>query len=64
MEVLARLRRSCVKGYHVFRTGESGDTFYCAREPHNPHSEAAIVVKIDRDDHVIGQSTTNTSPTV
>ena len=56
MEVLhvAHLGCSCVKGYHVFRTGESGDTFYCAREPHNPQSEAAIVVKFDRDDHVIG----------
>ena len=55
MEVLAHLRRSCVKGYHVFRTGESQDTFHCEREAHNPHSEAAIVAKLDSDDRVIGQ---------
>ena len=43
-----------MKGYHVFRTGGAGETFSCEREPHNPHSEAAIVVKLETDSTVIG----------
>ena len=54
MEVLARLKRSSVKGYHVYKSGISGDTFTCSREPGNAHSNAAIVVKLDHDGRVIG----------
>ena len=54
VHVLARLRHCCVKGYHVFRTGGPGETFFCEREAHNPHSEAAIMVKLDADGSVIG----------
>jgi len=46
MEVHAHLRHSCVKGYHVFGTGRPRETSVCEREPHNPHSKVAIVVKI------------------
>ena len=34
--VLARLRHSRVKGFHVFQMGEAGETF-CEREALNPH---------------------------
>ena len=44
---LARLKRSRVKGHHVFKSeSRPGDTFTCAREPGNPHSSDAIIVKL------------------
>ena len=52
--MLARLRHSRVKGYHVFRAGGPGENFFCEREGHNPHSEAAIKVKFDTDGNAIG----------
>lgn len=45
VHLLATLRRSCVKGYHVYGIGAVGDLFYCEREAHNPHSASAILVK-------------------
>ena len=47
MDVLAHLRHSCVKGYHVFQTGRPRETFFCEREASDLHNGAAIVVKID-----------------
>ena len=43
-----------MKGYHVFQTSGVGETFSCEREAHNPHSETAIVVKLEIDSTVIG----------
>jgi hypothetical protein len=44
---LARLKRSRVKGHHVFLSASrAGDTFTCAREPGNPHSPNAIIVTL------------------
>ena len=44
---LARLKRSRVKGHHVFLiASRAGDTFTCSREPGNPHSPDAINVKL------------------
>ena len=44
---LARLKNSCVKGHHVFKSeSRPGDTFTCTREPGNPHSPDAITVKL------------------
>ena len=43
----ARLKNSRVKGHHVFKSeSRSGDLFTCAREPGNPHSSDAIIVKL------------------
>ena len=51
---LSRLKRSRVKGHHVFKSeSRPGDAFICAREPGNPHSPDAIVVKLgDSSGHV------------
>ena len=44
---LARLKHSRVKGHHVFLSiSRAGDTFTCCREPGNPHSPDAIIVKL------------------
>ena len=44
---LARLKRSRVKGHHVFLiASRAGDTFTCSRESGNPHSPDAIIVKL------------------
>ena len=44
---LARLKNSRVKGHHVFNSeSRPGDSFTCAREPSNPHSSDAIIVKL------------------
>ena len=43
-----------MKGYHVYRAGGPGGNFFCEREAHNPHSGAAIKVKLDTDGSVIG----------
>ena len=44
---LARLKNSRVKGHHVFRSkSRPGDSFTCAKEPSNPHSSDAIIVKL------------------
>lgn len=51
---LATLRQSCVKGYHVYRTGAVGDMFDCEREAHNPHSGSAILVKKTVDGDTLG----------
>ena len=45
MEVLARLKHSCVKGYYVYKIGRPMQSFSCEKEAHNPHSEVAILVK-------------------
>ena len=43
----ARLKHSRVKGRRVFLSASrSGDTFTCAREPGNPHSPDAVIVKL------------------
>ena len=43
---LARLRESCVKGHHIYRTVFIvGEVLICEREPSNRHSDWAIVVK-------------------
>ena len=50
---LARLKRSRVKGHHVFKSeSRPGDTFTCAREPGNPHSPDAIIVKLSDGSNV------------
>ena len=50
---LARLKRSRVKGHHVFKSeSRPGDTFTCAREPGNSHSPDAIIVKLDDESNV------------
>ena len=50
---LARLIRSRVKGHHVFKSeSRPGDTFTCAREPGNPHSPDAIIVKLSDGSNV------------
>jgi len=50
---LARLKRSRVKGHHVFKSeSRPGDTFTCAREPGNPHSPDAIIVKLNDGSNV------------
>lgn len=50
---LARLKRSRVKGHHVFKSeSRPGDTFTCAREPGNSHSPDAIIVKLDDGSNV------------
>ena len=50
---LARLKRSHVKGHHVFKSeSRPGDTFTCAREPGNPHSPDAIIVKLSDGSNV------------
>ena len=43
-----------MKGHHVFKSeSRPGDAFICAREPGNPHSPDAIVVKLgDSSGHV------------
>ena len=48
------MKRSRVKGHHVFKSeSRPGDAFICAREPGNPHSPDAIVVKLgDSSGHV------------
>ena len=44
---LARLKNLCVKGHYVFKSeSRPGDTFTCTREPGNPHSPDAIIVKL------------------
>ena len=51
---LARLKNSRVKGHHVFKSeSRPGDSFTCAREPGNPHSSDATIVKL-RDDSNVG----------
>ena len=51
---LARLKNSRVKGHHVFKSeSRPGDTFTCAREPDNPYSPDAIIVKL-RDGSNVG----------
>ena len=45
-----------------FQTGGPGETFFCEREAHNPHSKVAIMVKLDVDGSVIGHIP-NGSPT-
>ena len=43
---LAKLRESCVKGHHVYRSIFTvGALFDCEQEPANTHSSWAIVVK-------------------
>ena len=50
---LARLKRSRVKGHHVFKSeSRPGDAFICAREPGNPHSPDAIIVKLGDSSNV------------
>jgi len=50
---LANLKRSRVKGHHVFKSeSRPGDTFTCAREPGNPHSPDAIIVKLSDGSNV------------
>ena len=48
------MKRSRVNGHHVFKSeSRPGDAFICAREPGNPHSPDAIVVKLgDSSGHV------------
>ena len=50
---LARLKNSRVKGHHVFKSeSRPGDSFTCAREPGNPHSSDAIIVKLSDGSNV------------
>ena len=50
---LARFKRSRVKGHYVFKSeSRPGDTFTCAREPGNPHSPDAIIVKLSDGSNV------------
>ena len=48
------MKRSRVKGHHISKSeSRPGDAFICAREPGNPHSPDAIVVKLgDSSGHV------------
>ena len=42
-----------MKGHHVFNSeSRPGDAFICAREPGNPHSPDAIVVKFGNSSNV------------
>ena len=52
-EELARLRCSSVKGATTFSKLVKQETD-CVREVHNPRGEAAIGVKFNCDNHIIG----------
>ena len=50
---LARLIRSRVKGHHVFKSeSRPGGTFTFAREPGNPHTPDAIIVRLSNGSNV------------
>ena len=54
MVQLARLRDSCVKGHHIYRTHfVVGALFVCEREPGNYHSDWTIMVR-KRSGEIVG----------
>ena len=62
---MLRIRDSCVRGYHIYRSiwdPSPGETYPCEREPDNESDKFAVVVK--RDSTVVGYIPRNISQPV